>query len=58
MPKAGMARSYTSETKHYMVQESNAMIGLSGIHVHDCMKRGNGGPASSASIQGVVICLG
>lgn len=38
MAEAGMAWSYTAQTKDYTVQESNAMIGVFGVHAHDCMK--------------------
>ncbi len=33
-----MAWSYTPQTKDYTVRESNTMIGVLGVHVHDCMK--------------------
>lgn len=38
MAEAGMAWSYTPQTKDYTVQEANAMIGVFGVHAHDCMK--------------------
>jgi endonuclease YncB( thermonuclease family) len=38
MAEAGMAWSYTAQTKDYTVQETNAMIGVFGVHAHDCMK--------------------
>jgi endonuclease YncB( thermonuclease family) len=38
MAGAGMAWSYTAQTTDYTVQESNAMIGVLGVHAHDCMK--------------------
>ncbi|WP_428663709.1 thermonuclease family protein [Reyranella sp.] len=38
MAEAGMAWSYTPQTKDYTVQETNAMIGVFGVHAHDCMK--------------------
>jgi endonuclease YncB( thermonuclease family) len=38
MAGAGMAWSYTPQTRDYTVQESNAMIGVLGVHAHDCMK--------------------
>jgi len=33
-----MAWSYAPQTRDYTVQESNAMIGVFGVHAHDCMK--------------------
>ncbi|MCW5737855.1 MAG: thermonuclease family protein [Enhydrobacter sp.] len=38
MAEAGMAWAYTSQTKDYTVQETNAMIAVFGVHAHDCMK--------------------
>jgi endonuclease YncB( thermonuclease family) len=38
MAEAGMAWSYSPQTKDYTVQESRAMIGVFGVHAHDCMK--------------------
>jgi len=38
MAEAGMAWSYTPQTRDYTVQETNAMIGVFGVHAHDCMK--------------------
>jgi len=38
MAEAGMAWSYTPQTRDYTVQETNAMIGVFGVHGHDCMK--------------------
>jgi endonuclease YncB( thermonuclease family) len=38
MVDAGMAWSYTAQTGDYTVPESNAMIGVRGVHAHDCMK--------------------
>jgi endonuclease YncB( thermonuclease family) len=38
MAEAGMAWSYTPQTKDYTVQETNAMIGVLGVDAHDCTK--------------------
>lgn len=38
MVEAGMAWSYTPQTKDYTVQESNAMSAVLGVHANDCMK--------------------
>lgn len=38
MAEAGMAWSYAPQTEDYTVQETDAMIGVRGVHGHECMK--------------------
>jgi endonuclease YncB( thermonuclease family) len=38
MAQGGMAWAYLAQTKDYSVPEANAMIAVSGVHAHDCMK--------------------
>jgi len=38
MVLAGMAWSYPQQSQDYVVQESNAMIAVRGVHAHVCLK--------------------